>query len=456
MQTVIRKEFLVRCILLLAARRWLGAEAANTTIDLDKVTTPAANSPPDYTTAFVTSQATTAYTQGTNATTMSPYTTSASTVSTVSDATTAAVVSGGCDERVCRRPSCACESDQPPAGLQRSLVPQFVTLTFDDAVNVGNMVFYRELLNGNRKNKKNNCSIAATFFVSHDYTDYEAVNQLYSWGNEIALHSISHRTDSTYWQTINTTQWEREVAAQKEMMEILANVPASNVTGFRGPFLYNGGDAAFRMLQKHFRYDCTLVHQRERRHDPVYPYTMDYGFRRSCMVWPCPKDTYAGLWVVPMNVLFKERSGQDYPCAMADACLPHPLTANETFEYLRSNFEDYYNTSRAPFPLFVHEAYLRHPGRKQGYLQFIDWLLTKDDVYLVTISEMLHYMKNPQPLTTYAQQACPGRGTTGQRNTCTKPQTCTYRNTSLGGDRYMKICSQCPKNYPWVGNPEGN
>lgn len=361
------------------------------------------------------------------------------------------VVNGSCDERVCMRPNCSCESDQPPAGLRPSQVPQFVTLTFDDAVNVGNMAFYRELLNGTRKNK-NNCRIAATFFVSHEYTDYEAVNQLYSWGNEIALHSISHRTDSAYWQTINTTQWEREVAAQKEMMETFANVPASNVTGVRGPFLYTGGDDGFRMLQKHFRYDCTLVHRRERDHEnPVYPYTMDYGFRRNCMVWPCPKDTYAGLWVVPMNVLFKERQGQDYPCAMADACLPQPLTADDTFEYLRSNFEDYYNRSRAPFPLFLHEAYLRHPDRKQGYLQFVDWLLTKDDVYLVTITEMLRYMQNPLPLTTYARQACP----TAQQSTCTKPKTCTYKNTSLGGVRYMRTCSRCPRNYPWVGNPMG-
>ncbi|XP_037528994.1 chitin deacetylase 8 [Rhipicephalus sanguineus] len=369
---------------------------------------------------------------------------------------TAVDVSAGCDERVCKRPSCACESDLPPAGLRPREVPQFVTLTFDDAVNVGNMPFYDELFDGTRKNK-NGCGIAATFFVSHEYTDYAAVNQLYSWGNEIALHSISHQTDSNYWQTINSTQWELEVAAQKEMMETFAGVPASHVTGVRGPFLYNGGDEGFRMLHQHFRYDCTLVHQRVRgSEEPVYPYTMDYGFRHSCMVWPCPEKTYAGLWEVPMNVLFKKRGGEDYPCAMADACLPQPITANETYEYLRSNFEeDYYNASRAPFPLFVHEAYLRHPERKKGYLQFIDWLLQKDDVYLVTISEMLRYMQNPTRLSAYTQHACPGRGPAVQ-STCTKPRSCIYKNTSLGGDRYMRSCSRCPKNYPWVGNPKGN
>nr|XP_054921944.1 chitin deacetylase 8-like [Dermacentor andersoni] len=203
------------------------------------------------------------------------------------------------------------------------------------------------------------------------------------------------------------------------------------------------------------RYDCTLVHQRVRRgsENPFYPYTMDFGFRRSCMVYPCPERTYPGLWVVPMNVVFRERAGQDLPCAMADICVLQPITANETFECLRSNFEDFYTTNRAPFPLFLHEAYLQQPSRKQGYLQFVDWLLQKDDVFLVTISEVLRFMQDPKPLGAYVQHTCPGGVV---QSTCPKPNTCAYKNTSLGGDRYMTTCSQCPKNYPWVGNPMGN
>ncbi|XP_075525277.1 chitin deacetylase 8-like isoform X2 [Dermacentor variabilis] len=394
-------------------------------------------------------------TQGSTATV--PRTTpSASTTSAVSDATAALDLAAGCNEAVCLRPHCACASDKPPAGMRPDQVPQFVTLTFDDAVTVTNMAFYRELLEGfARKNKANGCGIAATFFVSHEYTDYAAVNALHSWGNEIAVHSISHRADWNYWNTINSTQWEREMLDQKIMMETFANVPASDVTGVRGPFLYTGGDQLFRMQAQHFRYDCTLVHQRVRRgpENPVYPYTMDFGFRRSCMVYPCPEHPYPGLWVVPMNVLFRERAGQDLPCSMADMCVPQPITANDTFEYLRSNFEDFYTTNRAPFPLFLHEAYLQQPSRKQGYLQFVDWLLQKDDVFLVTISEVLRFMQDPKPLGAYVQHTCPGGVV---QSTCPKANTCAYKNTSLGGDRYMTTCSQCPKNYPWVGNPMGN
>ncbi|XP_049513114.1 chitin deacetylase 8 isoform X2 [Dermacentor silvarum] len=399
-------------------------------------------------------------TQGSTA--RAPLTTaSALSTSAVSNATavTALDLDAGCNDAVCLRPHCTCASDKPPAGLRPDQMPQFVTLTFDDAVTVANMAFYRELLEGSaRKNKASGCGIAATFFVSHEYTDYAAVNALHSWGNEIAVHSISHRTDWNYWHTINSTQWERELLDQKIMMQTFANVPASHVTGVRGPFLYTGGDQLFRMQAQHFRYDCTLVHQRVRRgsENPVYPYTMDFGFRHSCMVYPCPERTYPGLWVMPMNVLFREYKGEEVPCAMADACLPQPITANDTFEYLRSNFEDFYTTNRAPFPLFLHEAYLREPRRKQGYLQFIDWLLQKDDVYLVTISEVLRFMQDPKPLGAYVQHACPDRSPVARNTSCPQARTCAYKNTSLGGDRYMMSCSRCPKNYPWVGNPLGN
>ncbi|XP_077544681.1 chitin deacetylase 8-like [Haemaphysalis longicornis] len=329
-------------------------------------------------------------------------------------------------------------------------------LTFDGAVNVGNMAFYQKLLDkSRRKNKQKGCGIAATFFVSGEYLDYEAVNQLHSRGSEIAVKSISHRMDSSYWQTINTTQWEREVLDQRAMLTAFGNVPFSDIAGFRGPFLITGGDQGFSMLHKHFRYDSTLVHQRVRGERPFYPYTMDFGFRRSCNVWPCPEGSYPGLWVLPINVLFPKHTEGILPCAMADACLPQPVTANDTFDYLRSNFEEFYTTNRAPFPVFLHEAYLKHPERKAGYLRFVDWLLQKDDVYLVTASEVLRFMEEPEPLSAYAKHPCTGQNVR-RPSTCARPTTCSYKNTPPGGERYMRTCSRCPKNYPWVNNPLGN
>ena len=53
-------------------------------------------------------------------------------------------------------------------------VPQMITITFDDAINVNNVDLYNEIFNGARKNP-NGCDIKGTFFVSHKYTNYSAV-----------------------------------------------------------------------------------------------------------------------------------------------------------------------------------------------------------------------------------------------------------------------------------------
>ena len=70
-------------------------------------------------------------------------------------------------------------------------VPQLVLISFDDAVNDINWHIYEELLNSGRSNP-NGCPIKATFYVSHEWTDYSQVQTLYSRGHEIASHSITY------------------------------------------------------------------------------------------------------------------------------------------------------------------------------------------------------------------------------------------------------------------------
>ena len=63
-------------------------------------------------------------------------------------------------------------------------------LTFDDGVNDLNWELYQEILHSGRKNP-NGCPLKATFYVSHEWTDYGQVQTLYSRGHEIASHTIS-------------------------------------------------------------------------------------------------------------------------------------------------------------------------------------------------------------------------------------------------------------------------
>lgn len=69
-------------------------------------------------------------------------------------------------------------------------VPQLVLLTFDDSVNDLNKQLYADLFNKGRVNP-NGCPISATFYVSHEWTDYSQVQNLYSEGHEMASHTVS-------------------------------------------------------------------------------------------------------------------------------------------------------------------------------------------------------------------------------------------------------------------------
>lgn len=69
-------------------------------------------------------------------------------------------------------------------------VPQIVLLTFDDSVNDLNKDLYKDLFQNGRLNP-NGCPISATFYVSHEWTDYGQVQNLYADGHEIASHTIS-------------------------------------------------------------------------------------------------------------------------------------------------------------------------------------------------------------------------------------------------------------------------
>lgn len=69
--------------------------------------------------------------------------------------------------------------------------PQMILLTFDDAINEENWDIYtQEILLPTRKNP-NGCPMKATFFVSHQYNNYQMTQRLWNLGHEIAVHSIT-------------------------------------------------------------------------------------------------------------------------------------------------------------------------------------------------------------------------------------------------------------------------
>ncbi|CAN7986912.1 unnamed protein product [Ixodes hexagonus] len=248
-----------------------------------------------------------------------------------------------CEPEECKgSDNCVCASTLPPSNLTVSEMPQFVTLAFDGAVNSANMPFYRELLAPTkRKNKRSGCNIRATFFLNYEYVDYPSVHELHHNGHEIALRSISDSSNMNYWKNLSSKGWKAEIYDQRTLIARSADIPASDIIGMRAPLLVTGGDNSYRMINEtELQYDSSIPHLRVRgQQNPVFPYTLNYGLQTVCLIPPCPKGKYGGLWTFPMNVFFRNRTSEgelrEFPCSTVDGCVPLPENETDTFDYLK-------------------------------------------------------------------------------------------------------------------------
>jgi len=93
-----------------------------------------------------------------------------------------------CDLSQCQLPDCFCSPDgtRVPGNIDPAQVPQMITITFNGAVNSDNIDLFQQIFNGERQNP-NGCSLKGSFYVSHKYTNYSAVQELHRRGHEIGV-----------------------------------------------------------------------------------------------------------------------------------------------------------------------------------------------------------------------------------------------------------------------------
>ncbi|KZC06145.1 hypothetical protein WN55_07607, partial [Dufourea novaeangliae] len=318
-------------------------------------------------------------------------------------------------------------------------IPQIVLLTFDDSVNDLNKGLYTDLFEKGRKNP-NGCPISSTFYVSHEWTDYSQVQNLYAAGHEIASHTVSH----SFGEQFSQRKWAREVAGQREILSAYGGVKLEDVRGMRAPFLSVGGNNMFKMLwDTNFTYDSSMPIYENR--PPSWPYTLDYKLFHDCMIPPCPTRSYPGLWEVPM-VMWQDLNGGR--CSMGDAC-SNPPTADGVYKMLIKNFERHYTTNRSPFGLFYHAAWFTQPHHKEGFISFLDTIVAMDDVWIVTNWQAIQWVRNPTPLPLLHNFEPFGCNYPDRPKKCNNPKVCNLWHKS--GVRYMKTCQACPDIYPWTG-----
>ncbi|KAG4069627.1 hypothetical protein HA402_014650 [Bradysia odoriphaga] len=351
-----------------------------------------------------------------------------------------------CNPNDCRLPDCRCAGIDIPGNIPLHETPQFVTITFDDAVTFLNNDYYQKAF-PDRVNP-DSCPVAATYYISHEYTDYSLVHKLYRQGHEIALHSITHLSSTEYWKKLSVSGLADEFAGQKVLTSHFAKIPADDLQGIRMPFLQMSGDQGFEMLNKErISFDSSWPSQKA---PGLWPYTLDTLSTQDCVIGPCPTNSWNGTWVQPM---LSWKDPRNYYCSMVDMCLGLPEDVDGLVGFMIDNFNRNYLTNKAPFGFFVHSAwFIVGQNHFAAFVKFIDYLQGLPDVYLVGASDVLKWVKNPVSISKMKNPSW---------SNCRMPTApdCVAKSCKLkknGQERYMTHCqSKCPATYPWLGNPLG-
>ena len=155
-----------------------------------------------------------------------------------------------------------------------------ITITFNGAINSDNIDLYQDIFSGEVQNP-NGCQIKGSFFVSHKYTNYSAVQELHRKGHELAVFSVTNKDDPNYWTQGSYDDWLAEMAGSRLIIERFANVSDGSVIGIRAPYLRVGGNKQFEMMaDQYFVYDASITAPLGRV--PIWPYTLYYRMPHKC------------------------------------------------------------------------------------------------------------------------------------------------------------------------------
>jgi len=371
-----------------------------------------------------------------------------------------------CDDSKCIfEEGCFCSADgtRIPNNLQVVQTPQMITVTFTGAVNSRNSEIFNEIFSETSKNKGNDCTAKATFFVSHAFTNYSAVQELHRRGHEIAVNSITNSGDKNYWDKLPATEYEAEFDGARLITERFANISQGEIMGMRVPGGRAGGNEQFKMMVDWgFLYDSSLAAPRGRL--PLWPYTLMHRMPHKCLGTDqnCPSRNFT-VWEMVLNELDRRDDVKfDEPltgCHYVDQCA-NIVTAEQFKKFLDNNLAHHFKTNRAPIGFHFTAAYFE--TRKDFLRVFKQWV--KDvsalgDYYFVTMQQVIAWMEAPTELAAINNFAewkykCDVKGLPY----CSLPNPCQSRVPRLfpqEENMYLHTCEECPRTYPWLYDPYG-
>ncbi|CAJ0955295.1 unnamed protein product, partial [Mesorhabditis belari] len=369
-----------------------------------------------------------------------------------------------CNPFECRLPECFCSRSgkEPPAGLQPEQIPQFIVLTFDDSVNGRTLSDYKKIFDSDRWFNPNGCPVRGTFFISHEWTNYDAVQWIHRRGHEIASNSITH----TSLENEDSRRWLGEMDGMRRMLSKFGGADEAEVVGMRAPQLATGGDAQFEMMMRAgFLYDNTMTANPGLDSPPYWPQTMDYKVSFACNDNKCPDRSFPGIWEIPINQFYggyMKQIDSHRRASMLRAATHLDASMNELVDMLMTNFERAYHSNRAPYVLTLNADFLQLNNTDIGmrsFVRFMDEISKNKDVYFVTLEQLVKWMQRPTTLQEAPQSEalrCRRAFSDLSKATCAKPNKCMYRTPDLTSPEHQFLtCAPCPDVYPWLENPVG-
>jgi len=368
-----------------------------------------------------------------------------------------------CDTATCQLPDCFCSPDgtRIPGNINPDQVPQMITITFNGAINSDNIDLYRDIFNGETVNP-NGCTIKGTFYVSHRYTNYSAVQELHRKGHEIGVFSVTNKDEPDYWSEGSYDDWLAEMAGARLIIERFANISDGTITGVRAPFLRVGGNTQFEMMaDQFFAYDASITAPLARV--PQWPYTLYFRMPHKCHgnAGKCPSRSHP-VWEMVINELDRRDDptfDEALPgCHLVSSC-SNIVDPDQFARMLKHNFNRHFSTNRAPLGLHFNAEWIKkHKGFKKELKKFIQDMLSRNDVYFVTSLQVIQWMQNPTEMTalrdfTEWKEKCDVKG----QPYCSLPNPCPLSTRELPGTTHrLHTCMECPNNYPWILDPTGD
>jgi len=293
----------------------------------------------------------------------------------------------------CKLPDCFDPSSSYP--LEVSRTPQFVLLSHDDSINTKTWDAFQSV---------KRCGVKTTFFVTWENTNCDYIKAFYNAGNEIALHTMGH----AHLTGLPLEDLKTEMLGVRDMLYKKCGIPYEDMVGFRPPYLEINENvrnvlAADPDIQWssdfNNQYDVSIVNSSQ-----MWPFTMDSGVVKNSSLG---YESHPGLWEIPLNPIESDtfdaiysmdpgRINQDEydPEEKIGAFIP----ANDLTELLIENFNSVYASNKSPFSINFHTPWLMVDGYDQALSEFLDYAKSFDDVYFVTFSELIEWMRNPVPL----------------------------------------------------------